>query len=184
MQAVVDACRAGTLAGKPAVLICNNRSAEVVARSKEQGIPSFVLNTATHPDPDALDQAMLSALQRHSCDLIVLAGFMKKIGPLVLDAYRGRILNIHPSLLPKYGGRGMFGRAVLEAVLESGDTTTGITIHLVNGEYDGGRMLAQCEVPVLRADTIETLAGRVLEREHSFLVETLRSIADGRMILD
>lgn len=183
MQAVVDACRAGRLAAHPAVLVCNNRQAEVVTRSERQGIPVHVLNAVTHPDPDALDQAMLEALQRQGCDLIVLAGFMKKIGPRVLAAYRNRILNIHPSLLPKFGGRGMYGRAVHEAVLAAGETVTGVTVHLVNAEYDEGRVLAQCEVPVWPGDIVESLAARVLAREHGFLVETLAEIAGGRIAL-
>lgn len=183
MQAVVDACQAGALAAKPAVLVCNNRTAEVVTRAEQQGIPTYVLNAVTHPDADALDQAMLTALQRNGCDVIVLAGFMKKIGPRVLAAYRGRIINIHPSLLPKFGGRGMYGRAVHEAVLAAGEKVTGVTIHLVTEEYDEGRILAQCEVPVQPGDTVDTLAARVLDREHSFLVETLAGILAGHIRL-
>ncbi len=183
MQSVVEACRDGGLAADPAVLICNNRQAKVVARAKQQGIPAYVLNAKTHADPDELDRAMLDALREQACDMIVLAGFMKKIGPRVLKAFAGRIVNIHPSLLPKYGGRGMYGRRVHEAVLSSGDAVTGVTIHLVNGEYDEGRILAQCEVPVLPGDTVDTLAARVLEREHSFLVETLVEIVTGRLRL-
>ena len=181
MQSVVDACQNGVLAANPAVLISNNRQAEVVSRSERQGIPASVLNAKTHPDADELDQAMLEALQAHACDVIVLAGFMKKIGPRVLEAFAGRIINIHPSLLPKYGGQGMYGRRVHEAVLAAGDDVTGISIHLVNGEYDEGRVLSQSEVPVLANDTVESLAARVLEREHSFLVETLREIVSGRI---
>lgn len=125
---------------------------------------------------------MLDALQRHGCDVIVLAGFMKKIGPRVLSAFAGRILNLHPALLPKFGGRGMFGRAVHEAVLAAGEKLTGVTIHLVNENYDEGRIIAQCEVPVEDDDTVETLAARVLAREHTFLVETLQAIASGRVL--
>lgn len=183
VQAVMDACRAGALAARPAVLICNNRQAEVVGRTEQQGVPVQVLNAVTHPDPDALDQAMLAVLQRHACDLIILAGFMKKIGPRVLSAYHNRILNIHPSLLPKFGGKGMYGRAVHTAVLAAGEPVTGVTIHLVNVEYDEGRILTQSEVPVLPGDTVKTLAARVLAREHTFLVETLAAIADGRISL-
>lgn len=181
MQAVVAACRTGALAAMPAVLVCNNRSAEVVSRAEQQGIPAYVLNGVTHPDPDVLDRAILEALQRHACDVIVLAGYMKKIGPGVLAAYRGRIINIHPSLLPKYGGKGMYGRGVHEAVLAAGEKVTGVTIHLVNEAYDEGRILAQGEVPVRPDDTVETLAARVLAREHTLLVETLQSVATGRI---
>ncbi|MCC6415211.1 MAG: phosphoribosylglycinamide formyltransferase [Opitutaceae bacterium] len=181
MQAVVAACRAGALAANPVVLICNNRSAEALARAEAQGVTAVVLNAATHPDPDMLDSAMLEILQRHGCDVIVLAGFMKKIGPRVLAAYADRIINIHPSLLPKHGGRGMYGRAVHEAVLTAGDHVTGVTVHLVNAEYDEGRILAQGEVPVRPGDTVDALAARVLAQEHAFLVGTLQRIADGRL---
>jgi phosphoribosylglycinamide formyltransferase-1 len=156
----------------------------MVARAERQGIPAYVLNAKMHADPDELDQAMLGALQRHSCDLIVLAGFIKKIGPRVLKEFSGRIINIHPALLPKHGGQGMYGRRVHEAVLGAGDAVTAVTIHLVNSEYDEGRILAQCEVPVREHDAVESLAARVLEREHSFLVETLNEIVSGRIELD
>lgn len=106
---------------------------------------------------------------------------MKKIGPRVLAAYGGRIINVHPSLLPKYGGQGIYGRAVHAAVLAAGEKVTGVTIHLVNGEYDEGRILAQCEVPVHREDTVETLAARVLAREQVLLVETMQSVATGHI---
>jgi len=183
MQAVVEARRTGSLAVQPVVLICNNRQAEAVTRAERQGIPVHVLNAVTHPDPDALDQAMLEALHRHACNVIVLAGYMKKIGPRVLAAYRGRIINVHPSLLPKYGGQGMYGRAVHEAVLASGEKVTGATIHLVNEAYDEGRILVQGEVLVLPDDSVETLAARVLAREHTLQVQTLSSVVTGRIEL-
>ena len=183
MQAVIEACRSGVLAAKPGVLICNNRHAEAVVRAGEAGVPAYVVNAVTHPAPDVRDLAMLDVLQRHGCDLIVLAGYMKKIGPRVLSAFAGRILNLHPALLPKFGGQGMYGRAVHEAVLIAGEKVTGVTIHLVNENYDEGRILAQCEVAVDSDDTVETLAARVLAREHAFLVETLQAIAKGRIPL-
>ena len=183
MQAVVEAVERGVLPVKVAVLVCNNRNAEAVSRARQQGVPCEVLNATTHPEADALDQAMLAALQNHGCDVIVLAGFMKKIGPWVLGAYHGRIINIHPSLLPKHGGRGMYGRQVHEAVLAAREPVTGVTIHLVNDEYDEGKILAQCEVPVASDDTVQTLAARVLLREHAFLVETLALIVAGKIRL-
>lgn len=183
MQAVLDACRSGALAMEPAVLICNNRQAEAVARAEQHGVPVYVLNAMTHPADDVPDHAMLDALQMHRCDLVVLAGYMKRIGPRVLQAFAGRILNIHPALLPKYGGRGMYGRHVHEAVLAAGEQTTGVSIHLVNEAYDEGRILTQCEVPVRPGDSVESLAARVLTREHTFLVETLEAIAKGQIAL-
>jgi phosphoribosylglycinamide formyltransferase-1 len=159
MQAIVDAAKGGVLKARPALLISNNRNSQATARASREQIPFRVMNSITHPDPGALDEAMLAALREHRVDLIILAGFMKMIGPKVLAAYEDRILNIHPSLLPKFGGHGMFGHHVHRAVLEAGEQRTGVTIHLVNGEYDQGRIIAQAEVPVSPDDTVESLRG-------------------------
>jgi phosphoribosylglycinamide formyltransferase-1 len=113
----------------------------------------------------------------------VLAGYMKKIGPRTLARYRGLVLNIHPALLPKFGGQGMYGRRVHEEVLAAGDRMTGVTVHLADEEYDRGPILAQREVPVVRGDTVDSLAARVLEAEHALYVETLARIARGEIRL-
>jgi len=181
MQAVVDACASGRIEAMPCVVISNNREAEVLARAERAGIPHYHLSGKTHPDPDALDVAILEALERHQAELVLLAGYMKKLGARTLRHYRGRVLNIHPALLPKYGGQGMYGERVHAAVLAAGETETGVTIHLVDEEYDHGAIVAQCRVPVLPGDTVESLAARVLAREHGFLVETLAQIADGTL---
>jgi phosphoribosylglycinamide formyltransferase-1 len=119
----------------------------------------------------------------HDVELVVLAGYMKKVGPRTLRHFAGRVLNIHPALLPKFGGQGMYGRRVHEAVLAAGERETGVTIHLVDDEYDHGRILGQCRVPVLPGDTVESLAQRVLQREHEFLVEMLVRIVSGAVAL-
>lgn len=183
MQALVDATKSGVLKAHPAILITNNRNSQAGLRAESEGIPFRVLNSVSHPDPDSLDQAMLDSLREHGVDVIVLAGFMKKIGRRVLEAYDGRILNIHPSLLPKFGGQGMYGQHVHRAVIEARETLTGVSIHLVSGEYDKGRLIGQAEVPVLSEDTVESLAARVLIREHEFLVETLVGICEGTIRL-
>lgn len=183
MQAVLDAHEAGRLSATPAVLISNNRGAEAIVRAERSHVPAYVLNSVTHPDPEALDRAYLDTFQRHKCEIIVLAGFMKKIGPCVLKAFRGRILNIHPSLLPRHGGQGMHGMHVHRAVLAAGDRVTGVSVHVVDEEYDHGRVLAQTEVPVLSGDTPETLADRVLKLEHEFLVETLCRVCKGDLAI-
>ena len=182
MQAVLDACDAERLRATPAVLITNNRNAESIGRAQDAGIAVHILNGVTHPDPDGLDAAILGALKEADCDLIVLAGYMKKLGPRVLGAYRHRIVNIHPSLLPCHGGPGMFGIHVHRAVIDAGDQITGVSVHLVDEEYDSGRVLAQTEVPVESDDTPESLSARVLDVEHQFLVETLGRICDGELI--
>ena len=112
---------------------------------------------------------------------MVLAGYMKRVGPHTLARFRGRILNTHPALLPKFGGQGMYGLHVHRAVLAAGERVTGASIHLVTEEYDAGPVIAQCHVPIAGGDTPETLARRVQERERAFLVETLGAIADGRL---
>jgi phosphoribosylglycinamide formyltransferase-1 len=183
MQAVINACNAGRLNARPVVVISNNGDSESLQKAKQEGIPNYHLSSKTHPDPERLDEEILGVLERHQTDWIVLAGYMKKLGPKVLQKYRGRILNVHPSLLPKYGGQGMCGEAVHAAVLAAGEKETGVTIHLVDEQYDHGRILAQSPVPVTDGDTVESLSGRVLEREHVFLVETMGRIIRGEIPL-
>jgi phosphoribosylglycinamide formyltransferase-1 len=183
MQALIDATKRGELDARPALLISNNRNSQATVRAQQEGMPFLVMNSATHPDFEALDQAMLDALREHEVDLIILAGYMKMIGPKVLEAYDNRILNIHPALLPKFGGHGMFGQHVHKAVLDAGERVTGVTIHLVNSEYDEGRIIAQAEVPVMPDDTVESLAARVLKKEHQFFAKTLQDVASGKLKL-
>jgi phosphoribosylglycinamide formyltransferase-1 len=122
-------------------------------------------------------------LRAHSPDIVLLAGYMKKLGPHTLEASRGKVINTHPSLLPKFGGQGMYGKHVHSAVIESGETTTGISVHLVDGDYDTGRVLAQREVPVEPGDDAAALAGRVQSIERPFLIEVLARIATGDLKL-
>jgi len=178
MQAVIDACNSGDLKAKPCAVISNNSDSGALARARQEGIPAYHLSSKTHPDPAQLDQAALAILTQHQADLVILAGYMKKLGEKTLSAYQGRVLNIHPALLPKYGGQGMYGMRVHEAVIAAGDKETGVTIHWVDREYDHGAIVAQCRLPVYATDTAESLAERVLEREHTFLVETLKRMVD------
>jgi len=183
MQAVIAACNSGQLAAKPCVVISNNSDSEALARARKEGIPAYHFSSKVIADPAELDKAILLTLQRHEVELVVLAGYMKQLGEKTLNAYQGRVINIHPALLPKYGGLGMYGIHVHEAVIAAGDAETGVTVHLVDAEYDHGEILAQCRLPVLPGDTAETLAGRVLETEHTFLVQTLIDIVEGKIIL-
>ena len=183
VQAVVEACANGRLAAMPRVVISNNADAEVLTRARQHGIPACHLSGSTHPDPARLDEAILDALVSHDVELVILAGYLKKLGPRTLRHFAGRVLNIHPALLPKFGGQGMYGRRVYEAVLAAGERETGVTIHLADDEYDHGRIVAQCRVPVLPQDTVESLAERVLDLEHAFLVETLAAIVSGAVKL-
>ncbi len=183
MQAIIDACRSGSLQAEPAVVISNNGGSGALARAAKEGIAHYHLSGKTHPDPIALDQAILPDLRRHAVDVVILAGYMKMLGQETLSHFAGRILNVHPALLPKFGGGGMYGMRVHEAVIAAGEKESGVTIHLVDAEYDTGPIVAQARLPVEPTDTAETLAARVLELEHTFFVETLQRVAIGDLRL-
>ncbi len=184
LQAIIDACKSGRLDAEVRVVISNNSGSMALERAKREGIPQRHLSGKTHPDPAALDLAIRDTLESHGVELVILAGYMKKLGHATLSRYLGRILNSHPALLPKFGGKGMYGSHVHEAVIAAGERVTGVTIHHVDEEYDHGPTVAQCEVPVLDGDTVESLTERVQRREHEFWIETLQRIARGEIELD
>ena len=175
-QAIIDASKSGNLNAKPVIAISNNSDAEALARAKLADIATAHLSRMTHPDPYELDTAILSSLEQHAVDIVVTVGYMKKLGSQTLTKFKRNIYNIHPSLLPKYGGKGMFGLNIHQAVINSGDSETGVTIHRLEDEYDTGPIVAQQRVPVLPGDSAETLSSRVIKVEHIFLIETLNSI--------
>ncbi|MFL5401330.1 MAG: phosphoribosylglycinamide formyltransferase [Gemmatimonadales bacterium] len=145
------------------VVVSDRPDAAGLDRARGWRIPTEVL-------PNPADGALwLGLLRRHAVDLVVLAGYLKLVPPGVITAYRGRIINVHPALLPAFGGQGMYGQRVHQAVLASGASETGATVHLVDEVYDHGARLAQARVPVLPGDTPELLARRVLEVEHRLL---------------
>ncbi|HEY3375975.1 MAG TPA: phosphoribosylglycinamide formyltransferase [Armatimonadota bacterium] len=183
LQAIIDAAKTGRLHAVPCVVISNNGDSYALRRARNEEIPAYHLSARTHAEPEALDEAILQALVTHAVEVVVLAGYMKKLGPRTLHHFSGRILNIHPALLPKYGGQGMYGRHVHEVVLAAGEKNSGVTIHLVGEDYDTGPIIAQCEVPVCAGDTADTLAERALQREHTFYVETLQGISAGSIKL-
>jgi phosphoribosylglycinamide formyltransferase 1 len=175
-QAIVDACNSGVLPARPVVVISNNSRAPVMARARSAGVPCVHLSSQTHPDPDALDDAMVDTFHRSGVDLIVTAGYMKKLGRRTLREYTGRIINVHPSLLPSHGGLGMYGIHVHRSVISSGDRETGATVHFVEQDYDTGPIIAQTRVLVCANDTPESLAERMLPVEHDLLIETLKTL--------
>ena len=183
MQAVIDACRSGRLAANPVVVISNNRDSGALERARNENIPRFHLSGRTHPDPEDLDREIVDVLLHHGVNLVLLAGYMKKVGPVTLATFPGHILNIHPGLLPEYGGRGMYGQRVHEAVLAAGARETGATVHVVDPIYDHGPVLAQKNVRVKKTDTADTLARRVLAVEHEIYVETIDRILRGEIKL-
>lgn len=181
MRAIVGAIRSGELEAEARLVVSNKKDSAALAFAESAGITHRFIGTVK--DPEAADARLLKALRAEGVELIVLSGYLRKLGPKTLAAYAGRILNIHPALLPDFGGEGMYGRRVHEAVIASGVKTSGCTIHLVDGEYDHGAVIARREVPVLQGDTPETLEARVMAAEPAFFVETLRAIAEGRLKL-
>ena len=176
LQAIIDASNRGEIDAEPALVISNNSQAGALLRANEAGIQTLHLSSHKHPDTAALDVAMCDALRQHNIDLVVTAGYMKRLGKTTMNAYTGRIVNIHPSLLPKHGGKGMYGMKVHEAVIAAGDKETGATVHHVEGDYDTGPIIAQRRIDVLPDDTPQSLAARLLPVEHALLVDTIRQL--------
>jgi phosphoribosylglycinamide formyltransferase-1 len=183
MQAIIDACADDKINGNVCVVICNNSKAGAVEKAEKAGIAAYHLSSRNYPGEGDLDEAILIVLKKYNVNIIALAGYMKKLGPMVLKEYKNRILNIHPALLPKYGGKGMYGLNVHNAVLEAGDKESGATVHLVNENYDEGGILSQVVVPVKNDDTPEILAARVLIQEHRLYPITLEKISKGEIKL-
>ena len=183
LQAIIDACREGSLNAEIRLVISNNSRAFALERARRSKIPTVHLSSATHPNPADLDAAITEAMKRHGVQIIALAGYMKKLGPQTLREYHNRILNIHPSLLPKFGGPGMYGEKVHAAVLAAGEPESGATVHLVTAEYDQGPILSQTRVPIHSHDTPQTLSARILPQEHALYPQTLQAIATGEIYL-
>jgi len=184
MQAIIDAIKKGELDAIPCVVISNNSNAFALERASREGIPAYHISSKHFETEEELDNAILETLLKHDVNIVCLAGYMKKVGPKVLRHFKNRVLNIHPALLPKFGGKGMYGKFVHEAVLKAGETQSGCTVHIVDEIYDHGRILGQKVVPVYPDDTVETLSARVLEQEHKLYPEVLQKIAKGEIQLD
>jgi formyltetrahydrofolate-dependent phosphoribosylglycinamide formyltransferase len=149
-----------------ALLVSNNPKCKAIEFAESNGIETFVINKNRYPDSSEYEKIILEKLERFSPSLIVLAGYIKKIPIEVVRKFEGKIINIHPALLPKFGGKGFYGMKVHNSVIESGEKESGITVHFVNEDYDKGEIIVQERVPVLKDDTPESLAKRVLEIEH------------------
>ncbi len=147
-----------------AFLLSNKSDAPVVKHSREKGIKTIVLSNTEVDDGDLLNQVC----KDEKTDFIVLAGYLRKIPVKLIHQYHDRIINIHPSLLPRHGGKGMYGKHVHEAVLSHGDQEAGISIHFVNEQFDEGRIIAQFRCSVDSSDTIETLQAKIQQLEHSY----------------
>ena len=184
LQAIIDGCEQGNIPVEVCCVISNNKNSKALQRARNHAIGAYHICRAHVESDEDLDRKIVAVLKKHDIELICLAGYMKLIGPKMLAEFRSRIINIHPALLPKFGGPGMFGMHVHRAVLESREKESGPTIHLVDEVYDNGKILGQGKVTVMPDDTPETLAARVLEEEHKLYPEVLDRIARGEIKLD
>jgi phosphoribosylglycinamide formyltransferase-1 len=171
LQALIDAHERGDLPAPIVLVISNRADAGALERAARHGIPAVHVDWRREVDPQA---RILELLREHQVDVVVLAGWLRLVDPRVLAAYPGRVVNIHPGPLPRFGGRGMYGLHVHEAVLAAGCDRSGPTVHLVDEHYDEGPILAHVEVPVEAGDTPETLQQRVLRAEHALFWTVIR----------
>lgn len=180
-QAILNALQRGQLPARITLLVSNKSSAGALELARTHGIPAVHISPVQFSSEKAYVDRLLELLNEHNVQLIALAGYLKKIPSRVIERFRNRIVNIHPALLPKFGGAGMYGIHVHEAVLAAGETVSGATVHLVDEEYDRGAILIQRTVEVAATDTPESLAAKVLTIEHELYPQVLRAFAEGRV---
>ena len=181
LASILAAAQNGSLSAKVVLVISNKADAGALAIARKSGVPASYLCLEQFESQEDLDQAFLSAFKEYRVELIALAGYLKKISSTIIREYKHRMLNIHPALLPSFGGKGIYGIKVHQAVLDYGCKVSGVTVHLVDEDYDSGVPILQRCVPVENDDTPETLAARVLEQEHKIYVEALQLFAENRI---
>lgn len=185
MRAIIEACRDVRIPGSAVVAVIGARDdAPALQLAQALGVQTAVVNPKEFPEPDMYGDALLWVLQKAQPDLICLAGYMRLLPKPVVQAYPMQILNIHPALLPLFGGKGMYGLKVHQAVIESGMKVTGCTVHFVDEQYDTGPIVLQRCIPVMDDDTPETLAARLLPVEHATYIEAIRLFVEGRLRLE
>lgn len=182
LQSVIDHIENGYLDKARIVqIISSSKNAYALERAKKSGIPGICIDKEQWPDEKERNRAIMQKLQEANTDLIVLAGYMSILDQDLIEAYRDRIINIHPSLIPKFCGKGFYGKRVHKAVLQSGDKESGATVHFVDEGVDTGKIILQDRVPVEQGDTEDTLAARVLTVEHRILPEAIKLFCDGKL---
>lgn len=183
LQAIIDACERGEIDGDVVVVISNVEDAFALERARKHRIPAFAFPhkgmTREEHEKDIVD-----CLEQHQVDLVVLAGYLRMLTPLMFKKYAGRMMNTHPALLPSFGGTGMHGLHVHQAVINYGCKVSGCTIHFVTEEVDGGQIILQKSVPVHEGDTPETLQERVLKEEHKLLPRAIQLFAQGKLKIE
>lgn len=186
MQAVMDACDSGEIDGRIAVVISSNHEAYALVRAEGAKIPNYVCSKKDFPSVEARDAEILRLLKMYEVDYIVLAGYLGILPSSIIAEYPFRIVNIHPALLPKFGGKDFYGMHVHRAVIESGETESGATAHFVSEEVDGGPIIRQQKLKVFKGDTAESLQRRILDQiEHPMLVSVIKDLcADKIKVVD
>jgi len=183
LQSLIDNCKSGYIPGKIVLVISSNPKAFAIERAKRAKIPVIVLNRKRYKNDWTYSKRILKEVRKKDVDLICLAGFLWKLAPNIIKEYRGRIMNIHPALLPKFGGKGMYGLRVHKAVLKAGEKFSGATVHFVDEKYDHGPIIIQKKLKVRNNETPESLAKRVLKIEHKIYPLAVRLFALGRLKL-
>lgn len=183
-QAIIDGCKSGYIPGKVVCLISDKSDAFALERARKEKIDAIFLDPALYPSREAYEEKLISIIKDYEVDLICLAGFMRILSPFFVRTFPYRIMNIHPSLIPSFCGKGMFGLRVHKAVLDFGVKVTGCTVHFVTEEVDLGPIIVQIPVLVRDDDTPETLAQRVLKREHKAYPLAVKLFAEGRLKLE
>ncbi len=180
-RAICEAIHDATLAAEALLMVSNKRDATALVWAAEAGVPTLFLPTVA--DPQGADARLADALQDHGVELVILSGYLRHLGPITLNAYAGRVLNIHPGPLPQFGGEGMYGARVHQAVIAAGVTESAIVVHHVDEVYDRGPEIARQVVAVLPDDTAQRLEARIRGVEPPFFVETLTQIVLGSINL-
>ncbi|MFN4032142.1 MAG: phosphoribosylglycinamide formyltransferase [Fimbriimonadales bacterium] len=182
MRAIIEACQSGRIPDSAVVAVVGARDdAPALETARALGVATAVVDPREFPDADAYGDALLWALQRAQPDLICLAGYMRLLPKPIVDAFPMQVMNIHPALLPLFGGKGMYGLRVHQAVLDSGMKVTGCTVHFVDERYDTGPIILQRCMPIHDDDTPETLAARLLPIEHETYIEAIRLFVQGKL---
>ncbi|NLU35760.1 MAG: phosphoribosylglycinamide formyltransferase [Clostridiales bacterium] len=181
LQAILDAVDDGRIPAKINLVLSDRPGAYGLERARKRGIPAVCVDRKQFRDPDSFNQAVLNELKKHNAEYVVLAGYLSILSPELVNSYPDRIINIHPSLIPAFCGKGFYGEKVHKAVLDYGVKITGATVHFVDEGTDTGPIILQKAVEVLPDDTVESLAQRVLEAEHELLPKAVAMLVKGRI---
>lgn len=181
LQAILDACAGGDIPGSVVLVVSSSAKAFALERARQAGVPAVVLAPKEFSHRASYDARLIELLRSAQVELVCLAGFLRILTPEFVAQFAGRIMNIHPALLPAFGGRGMYGAHVHEAVLASGVKVSGCTVHFADETPDGGPIILQSTVPVEDDDTVETLAARLAVEEHRLYLAAIRLFAEGRL---